>query len=60
MPKKKKKLSSKENSIDFKPRKKFKDYNFIPLNASIIEVLMAMKKDPAYQKPAKIFRKLPI
>jgi hypothetical protein len=59
MPKKKKKVNSEENPTDFKPRKKFKDYNFIPLNAPITEVFMEVKKDPVYPKPAKIFGKPP-
>jgi hypothetical protein len=31
--------------------KKFKDYNFTPLNAEISEVLMEIKKDPAFREP---------
>jgi hypothetical protein len=34
--------------------KKFKDYNFTPLNAKISEVLMEIKRDPAFREPQKI------
>jgi hypothetical protein len=57
MPKKKKKVNREESSTAFKPTKRFKDYNFTPLNASITEVLMEVKKDPAYEKLRKIFGK---
>lgn len=53
MPKKEKKVNPEENSTDFKPRKKFKESSFTPFNASITEVLMEVKKDPAYQKPPR-------
>lgn len=34
--------------------KKFKDYNFTPLNAEILEVLVEIKRDPAFREPQKI------
>jgi hypothetical protein len=34
--------------------KKFKDYNFTPLNAEISEVLMEIKRDLAFREPQKI------
>jgi hypothetical protein len=34
--------------------KKFKDYNFTPLNAEISEVLMEIKKDSRFLEPQKI------
>jgi hypothetical protein len=34
--------------------KKFKDYNFTPLNAEISEVLMEIKRDPAFRELQKI------
>jgi len=61
MPKKKKKVDREESSTDFKqPKKLFKDYNWTPLNAPIIEVLIEVKRDPAYQKPRPILRKPPL
>jgi hypothetical protein len=53
MPKKEKKVNPKENSTNFKPRKKFKESSFTPFNASITKVLMEVKKDAAYQKPPR-------
>jgi hypothetical protein len=35
-------------------KKKFHDYNFIPLNAEISEVLMEVKRDPEFVRPPKI------
>jgi hypothetical protein len=37
-----------------RPVKKFKDYNFTPLNAEILEVLMEIKRDPEFCQPPKI------
>jgi hypothetical protein len=37
-----------------RPVKKFKDYNFTPLNAKISEVLMEIKRDPEFCRPPKI------
>jgi hypothetical protein len=39
---------------DYRLPEKFKDYNFTPLNAKISEVLMEIKKDPAFREPQKI------
>jgi hypothetical protein len=39
---------------DYRLPKKFKDYNFTPLSAEISEVLMEIKKDPAFWEPQKI------
>jgi hypothetical protein len=35
-------------------RKKFRDFNFTPLNANIFKVLMEIKRDSEYRKPPKI------
>jgi hypothetical protein len=35
-------------------KKKFKDYNFTPLNAKISEVLIKIKRDLAFREPPKI------
>jgi hypothetical protein len=40
MPKKKKRVDSEQSQTDLKQKKTFKDYNFTPLNAPIVEVLM--------------------
>ncbi|XP_062170604.1 uncharacterized protein LOC133876353 [Alnus glutinosa] len=37
-----------------KAKKNFRDYKWIPLNASLTEVLMELKKDPNYQRPRPI------
>jgi hypothetical protein len=37
-----------------KVKKNFGDYKWTPLNASLTEVLMELKKDPHYQKPKTI------
>jgi hypothetical protein len=34
--------------------KKFKDYNFTPLNAEILEVLMEIIRDSEFHRPPKI------
>jgi len=39
---------------DHRQVKKFKDNNFIPLNAEISEVLMEIKRDPKFCQPPKI------
>jgi hypothetical protein len=62
MPKKKKKKKDNqegESSAKLKPFKMFKDYNFTTLNAPIMEILMEIKKDPAYKKPKRILGKSP-
>lgn len=56
---KKKKDTQREQATEAKPRKQFKDYNFTPLNASIHEVLMEVRKDPEYALPRKITREPP-
>ncbi|XP_062167004.1 uncharacterized protein LOC133873300 [Alnus glutinosa] len=38
--------------------KKFQDYNFTPLNAGKLEVLMEIKRDPEYRRPTKDTREL--
>lgn len=43
-----------EGAPNFKPHKKFKDYNFTPLNVVATEVLMEIKKDPNFVRPSKI------
>jgi len=45
-----------KQATEAKPHKQFKDYNFMPLNASIHEVLTEVKKDPDYSLPQKIMR----
>jgi hypothetical protein len=52
--KKKKKNPQGEQTTETKPRKKFKDYNFTPLNKSIHEVLMEVRKDPNYIRLPRI------
>jgi hypothetical protein len=37
-----------------KTKKNFGDYKWTPLNASLTEVLMELKKDPHYQRPRPI------
>jgi hypothetical protein len=37
-----------------KAKKNFRDYKWTPLNASLTEVLMELKKDPNYQRPRPI------
>jgi hypothetical protein len=37
-----------------RPIKKYKDYNFTPLNAEISEVLMEIKRDLEFRRPPKI------
>jgi hypothetical protein len=44
----------KDDREEQRPVKKFKDYNFTPLNAEISEVLMEIKRDLAFQEPPKI------
>jgi len=53
-PKKKRKEFRKAYGEEQRLVKKFKDYNFTPLNAEISEVLMEIKKDPAFREPQKI------
>jgi len=48
---KKRKEFRKANGEEQRPVKKFKDYNFTPLNAGISEVLMEIKRDPAFRRP---------
>jgi hypothetical protein len=42
-----------------KIKRNFGDYKWTPLNASLTEVLMELKKDPHYQRPAPIPGNLP-
>jgi ubiquinone/menaquinone biosynthesis C-methylase UbiE len=51
---KKRKEFRKANGEEQRPVKKFKDYNFTPLNAGISEVLMEIERDPEYHQPPKI------
>jgi hypothetical protein len=51
---KKRKEFKKANGEEQMPVKKFKDYNFTPLNAEISEVLMEIKRDPVFHQPPKI------
>jgi hypothetical protein len=45
--------------LDYKKvRKNFRDYKWTPLNATLTEVMMAIEKDPALQRP-KSFRGVP-
>jgi hypothetical protein len=53
-PEKKMKEFRKADGEEQRHVKKFKDYNFTPLNAEISEVLMEIKKDPAFREPQKI------
>jgi hypothetical protein len=56
-PKKKKKpeVAQDDNPGEYKKVKRnFGDYKWNPLNASLTEVLMELKKDPYYQKPKPI------
>jgi hypothetical protein len=53
-PKKKMKEFKKDDREEQRPVKKFRDYNFRPLNAETSEVLMEIKRDPAFQEPPKI------
>jgi hypothetical protein len=53
-PKKKRKEFSKADGEEQRPVKKFKDYNFTPLNAGISKVLMVIKRYPEYRRPPKI------
>jgi len=43
-----------KHTIESKPHNQFKDYNFTPLNASIHEVLMEVKKAPEYVRLPRI------
>lgn len=53
--KNKKKNPKVEDTIDFKPCKTFKEYNFTPLNMAITKVLMEIKKNPEFALPPKIW-----
>jgi hypothetical protein len=53
-PEKKRKEFRKADGEEQRQVKKFKDYNFTPLNAEISEVLMEIKKDPTFREPQKI------
>jgi hypothetical protein len=56
-PKKKKNLEPIQDASpgEYKKAKKnFGDYKWTPLNASLTEVLMELKKDPNYQRPRPI------
>jgi hypothetical protein len=57
-PKKKRKEFRKADREEQRPVKKFKDYNFTPLNAEISEVLMEIKRDPMFWEPKKILGNL--
>jgi hypothetical protein len=50
-PEKKKKNPQVKQATEAKPHKQYKDFNFMPLNASIHEVLMEERKDPDYILP---------
>jgi predicted GIY-YIG superfamily endonuclease len=50
----KKKDFRKAKGEDQRQVKKFKDYNFTPLNAEILEILMEIKRDPEFCQPSKI------
>jgi hypothetical protein len=58
-PEKKRKEFRKFDREEQRLVKKFKDYNFTPLNAEISEVLMEIKRDPAFREPQKIPRNPP-
>jgi hypothetical protein len=53
-PGRKKKDFRKAEGEDQRQVRKFKDYNFTPLNAEISEVLMEIKRDPEYLRPPRI------
>jgi hypothetical protein len=53
-PERKRKESRKVDREDQTPVKKFKDYNFTPLNVEISEVLMEIRRDPEFCRPPKI------
>jgi hypothetical protein len=53
-PEKKRKEFRKVDREEQRQVKKFKDYNFTPLNAEISEVFMEIKRDPAFREPQKI------
>jgi hypothetical protein len=44
----KKEQKGAQKAVEQKPRKKFKDYDWTPLNVLLNEVLMEIKKDPMY------------
>jgi hypothetical protein len=52
--KRKRKEFRKVDGEEQRPVKKFKDYNFTPLNTEISEVLMEIKRDPKFHRPLKI------
>lgn len=56
---KKNELKGAQKVAEQKTRKKFQEYDWTPLNAPIKEVLMEIKKDPAYRKPPPILEKPP-
>jgi hypothetical protein len=51
---KKRKELRKADGEEQRQVKNFKDYNFTPLNAEISEVLMEIKRDPAFRESQKI------
>ncbi|XP_062166896.1 uncharacterized protein LOC133873182 [Alnus glutinosa] len=62
-PKKKKKPEATQDDSprEYKKIKRnFRDYKWTPLNASLTEVLMELKKDPHYQRPTPIPRNPPL
>lgn len=50
----KRKEFRKTNREEQKPAKKFKDYDFTPLNVGISKVLTEINKDPEFHRPPKI------
>ncbi|XP_059458335.1 uncharacterized protein LOC132187931 [Corylus avellana] len=52
-----KKKKDHQRSDDLRPfKKKFRDYNFTPLNANIFKVLMEVKRNPECRKPPRMPR----
>jgi hypothetical protein len=50
-----KKKETRKAMEELKPsRKRFEDYDFMPLNTEISEVLMEVKRDPEFVRPLKI------
>jgi hypothetical protein len=53
-PERKRKEFRKVDREEQRPVKKFKDYNFTPLNVEISEVLMEIKRDLEFRRQQKI------
>jgi hypothetical protein len=49
----------KANGEEQRPVKKFKDYNFTPLNAELSEVLMEIKRNSVFRQTPNIPDNLP-